>query len=1267
MSSRRTSRGSARGPAAVTAILLSVTLVAGVVPPAAADVPTVPEPIEYDAYPAVADPGASSGSYFQPHWYDTEGRHIQAHGGQIVTRTSDELGVEAADTTAVDQDGTTVYYWYGEDRSNGYYESPGVSMYSSTDSYNWTNEGVVLRSVTSREELESEYFDALYDTVADDGTPRTERIDELFYHLNVKATTEAGGAQLNAIFERPKVLHNERTGKWVMWWHSDGSITPGGSNYARSLAAVAVADSPTGPFELQGAYRLYNEPTYQTACNMPSAVPGQARDMTVFQDTDGTAYVVYSSEENRSLYIAKLDDDYTNVEKTTTEDEIGIQFSADGRYPRIWADGTEGAPVAGADYGIVRRCGVLEAPAVFVHDGKYYTVASGATGWSPNPETYYTADSMLGTWIRGVDPDDAHENVAYNTIPEGGDGLLSVGDARRTSFGSQSTNVFPLDAANGRFVYMGDRWNAGAADSTYVWLPITIGERGRLEMRNPADEDDRWADGWTSEYWDDKGAGPFIWEVTDDRLPETVRTNDDLTEALPGTVEVTANGVATDVAVTWSPEVVGSAGPQTITGTLAGDEHFTAGRTFRRTVEVVAHGAHNLAPAATVTASSRQELAASTVDGRLGKGWDDWAAGGNHPRNSTLDYVWPELRTPREVAVHLYQDGATATWPSRIAVEYQDTNGDWRTTEVAADVEQDAAGPAPVVRLDTSSVPPTTGIRLRMTTQVATWQAVAEVEILGLAPTSATDLATLTVDGEPLAGFDPADWDHTAVTTGATPVIEGAASDPAATVTVDPATAERPWAYVTVTASEDGDAVAERVYLVRVLNPRSDARLAGLAVDGVAVRGFEAGTLTYEVDPGPWGPVPAVTADPVQDDAVVTVDADQAAARVTVTAPDGRTTQRYTVRFTSSGCADDEVSAPWASAAMAVRPATFCEGADASFRIADSDDGLWTDKDNLSVVHQADRLPVGGFVETYVADLDRGRSSDPRAGLVVRNDLSAAGKGSADGYVDLVTSPTGAFLQWDSNGNGWLDSEGSRVALATAPVHLRLERTSETTMTGYYRTSPERAWTQVGTAPLTSPDARLDAGVTTTANSTQATSTGTFLRTRFWDEPAGADPVGVGTVAGTAPALPAEVGVTLVGGGRTTAAVDWEVVDPAAYAEAGSFTVRGSVAGTGLATIATVTVAPWPVHAVVGREATFTAGGFASGETVSVELRPRRHGGASGPALPLGEVTATDGGTVTPRFVTPRVSNGSHRLVLRGAESGAELVLKIVVRRSGGS
>lgn len=1246
------------------AVVLAVAAVTGVAGPVGAAVPTVPDPVAYEAYPAISDPGNTSPNYFQPFLYDTDGRHVQAHGGQVVTATAEELGVEAGDATAVEEGGTTVYYWYGEDRSNGYYESPGVSLYTSTDTYNWTNRGVVMRSVTSRQDLESEYFDGIYDTVADDGTPRTETIDDLFYYLNVKSTTSAGEPQLNAIFERPKVLHNAQTGKWVMWWHSDGSTTPGGSNYARSLAAVAVADSPTGPFKLDGAYRLYNEPTYKTACNQNSAVPGGARDMTVFQDTDGTAYVSYSSEENRSLYIAKLNSEYTNVEKTTTTDTVGIQYSADGQYPRIFADGTQGAPVAGQDYSIVRRCGLLEAPAIFVHDSKYYVVTSGATGWRPNAQTYYTADSLVGSWIRGVQPDDPHENVAYDTIPEGGDGLLSYGDTRRTSFGSQSTNVFPLDAAEGKFVYMGDRWNSGAADSTYVWLPMTFGEGGRLEMRNPAAQDARWASGWTEEYWDDKGAGRYIWRVTDDRLPDKVRTNEDLTQVLPSTVEVTAHGVSTDVPVTWSPTTLGTAGKQTLTGTLAGDDHFTPGRTFRRTVEVVAYGVHNLAQTAAVTASSRQNLAATTTDGSLGKGWDDWVAGGKYPLSSTLDYSWPEPRALREVAVHLYKDGTTATWPSRIAVEYQDASGAWKDSGVGADIAQDAAGPAPVVRLDTSSVPPTTAVRVRLTTAMSTWQSVAEVEILGLAPAPGTELATLSVDGKPVSGFDPAEWDHTVLAESPTPLVEGTATATGATVTVDQATAERPWAFVVVTAEEDGKPVAERVYRVRVLHPDSDARLAGLAIDGSPVSGFAADTLGYSVQTGPWGPVPDVAADPVQDGATVGVDADQFSARVTVSSPDRSTTRTYTVKFTSPGCADPTVTAPWASAAWGTRPASFCQGEGSSFRISDAGDGAWTNKDNLSVVYQPDRLPVGGSVQTYAAAMDRGSNGDPRSGLIVRNDLSAAGKGASDGYVTLVASPGGAYLQWDANGNGFLDSQSSAVAAATWPVHLRLERTTDTSVTGYYRTSADKPWTVVGTAPLQSADAVLDAGAVATANNAAGTSTATLLGTRFWDEPDTVDAVHVGTVAETAPVLPGTVGVTLVGGDRITAPVSWDPIDPSAYAEAGTFTVSGSVEGTGLAAQATVTVAPRPVYAVVGQETTFTAGGFAPGEAVQVQLVPRDKAGKPLAPVSLGDVTASDGGTVTPRFVLRNVRVGTHDLVLRGGDSGKKLVLKLVLVRA---
>ncbi|MFJ4036779.1 OmpL47-type beta-barrel domain-containing protein [Microbacterium sp. NPDC090007] len=670
-------------------------------------VPRVDPPVAYDRFQPLADPGRGAADYFQPRWFDTDGRHIQAHGGQVVT---------------TQEDGQTVYYWYGEDRTKGYWNSPGVAVYRSTDAMNWTNLGDALRSISTRDDLLTPYFDDLYDTVDDDGRPRAEKIDQLAYHLN--STQES---DYTAIFERPKVLHNEKTGKWVMWWHADGRTEPGGSTYARSMAAVAVSDSPAGPFRMTGAFRMPNRADYQ-ACT-PYAVPGQARDMTVFQDDDGRAYISYSSEENYSLYVAALDDSYTNVTHTTDRDTLDVkQYSEDGRYPYVFADGTPEAPVRGEDFQIVKECGHLEAPAIFERDGTYSVIASGATGWAPNPQTYYTTKNLMGGWIRGVETGDANETVSYDAIPDGGDGLLSIGDVRRSTFGSQSTNVLELEP--GKFVYMGDRWNDGASDSTYVWLPLTVGENGRLEMHNPAAEDPaRYGDGWDASYWDDKGFGHGTWKALTAGVPETVRRG--TAPELPTSVPVDVDGTTTPVAVTWSAVDTRVLGPQTLTGTLAADAHFTAGRSFQRTITVVEPGIADIAPEATVTASSRNDLVGTIVDGNAtAKGWDDWTGNG-YPRDSWLEFDWGTDRTFDSIVVHTYKDGPTATWPSRVQAQYRDASGAWIDTEVAATLAQDATAPAPVAVIDARSLPAASALRLRLTSEANTWQSIAEVDVWG--------------------------------------------------------------------------------------------------------------------------------------------------------------------------------------------------------------------------------------------------------------------------------------------------------------------------------------------------------------------------------------------------------------------------------------------------------------------------------------------------------------------------------------------------------
>lgn len=74
-----------------------------------------------------------------------------------------------------------------------------------------------------------------------------------------------------------------------MWAHVESA------DYSKACAGVAVSDSPTGEFTYLGSFRPNN---------------AMSRDQTVFVDDDGRAYHFYSSENNATLYISELTDDY---------------------------------------------------------------------------------------------------------------------------------------------------------------------------------------------------------------------------------------------------------------------------------------------------------------------------------------------------------------------------------------------------------------------------------------------------------------------------------------------------------------------------------------------------------------------------------------------------------------------------------------------------------------------------------------------------------------------------------------------------------------------------------------------------------------------------------------------------------------------------------------------------------------------------------------------------------------------------------------------
>lgn len=288
-------------------------------------------------------------------WKDTDGNPINAHGGGILY-----------------QNGR--YFWFGEIKKGKTWLVPGlgwecyrvkaggVSCYSSDNLCDWKYEGVALKPDT---------------------------------------TDSSGDLHFSRVIERPKVVYNRVTKKYVMWLHIDSE------DYSYARAGVATSDRPEGPYTYLGSIRPNGQ---------------MSRDMTIFQDDDDRAYLIFSSENNATMHICLLTDDY---------------LKPSGFEKRIFIDKSR------------------EAPAMFRNNGKYYLITSACTGWSPNAAMLASADSVLGEW-----------KELYNPC---------TGPDCDQTYGSQSTFVISVKNRPGHFVFMADRWNKlNLEDSRYVWLPMVF-------------------------------------------------------------------------------------------------------------------------------------------------------------------------------------------------------------------------------------------------------------------------------------------------------------------------------------------------------------------------------------------------------------------------------------------------------------------------------------------------------------------------------------------------------------------------------------------------------------------------------------------------------------------------------------------------------------------------------------------------------------------------------------------------------------------------
>ncbi len=342
-------------------------------------------------------------------WKDNNGVAINAHGGGFLYF-----------------EGT--YYWFGEHKiagPAGNRAMVGVHVYSSKDLYNWNDRGIALH-------------------VSDD--PNSEIVK-------------------GCVIERPKVVYNKKTNKFVMWFHLELK----GKGYSAARAAVATADNVTGPYIYLRSFRpnAYKWQVNATASDTMEAaggdstllkLPGEeiakagyflrrdfqkgqmARDMTVFQDGD-KAYLVYSSEENYTMNIAELSDDYT---------------SFTGKWCRLLVGGHN------------------EAPAMFKYKSKYYLITSGCTGWAPNAARSAVAASIWGPWESLGNP--------------------CVGPDSALTFHSQSTYVLKVQGKKNAFIFIADRWHPqNPIDGRYIWLPIQFNNEGKIVIK--------WRDEWNLNFF----------------------------------------------------------------------------------------------------------------------------------------------------------------------------------------------------------------------------------------------------------------------------------------------------------------------------------------------------------------------------------------------------------------------------------------------------------------------------------------------------------------------------------------------------------------------------------------------------------------------------------------------------------------------------------------------------------------------------------------------------------------------------------------------
>jgi hypothetical protein len=340
--------------------------------------------------------GASSYQIF--HSSDSESGF--RHTATVPANTFDDYGLRI---------GETYYYQVQAFASNGTALGQSTTASAATftveDDYD-TYDNTVLRSFAPKSNLESGvlYYQYNYESDANGFLQFVQQTSTdgfnfagntvVLNRLVVCASVPGG----YCILQSTNIVKNPTTGNFVMWAHLENNV-----DY--TLAQVAVAEAVPGqPFTFIGTYQPEGQ---------------QSRDLTFFEDVDGSGYLISTANNNQDLNLYLLASNWTTIIS----------------WPAILLAGQS-----------------REAPAMVHVDDYYYLFTSNTAGWYPSQGQYISALDLDGPWSE------------------------SRGIGNTANFGAQSGWIATFGT---QMVMMADRWGAEWAppeeSNSQRMLPISFG------------------------------------------------------------------------------------------------------------------------------------------------------------------------------------------------------------------------------------------------------------------------------------------------------------------------------------------------------------------------------------------------------------------------------------------------------------------------------------------------------------------------------------------------------------------------------------------------------------------------------------------------------------------------------------------------------------------------------------------------------------------------------------------------------------------------